>query len=267
MCKHVANKHGLCCRSKGYKRSNIPKHDPYTEQSVSVTCRLLEYSTNKNETGPTSHYIVQERMYGLLSRSIGAGSGGFALSRAGSQAISENGLFPGIQVLDTGGRDILLYPKTVTQWSGQVGGSFVLASLQYNPWAALDVPPILVINHANLVAICYRPAYVVGFIPLALAAIVVISWCILTLLRTPYKRLKELGDLYGGLYPYWKLVIPNLELQDIILIWQQDPNPHLEAFSPDEASVSIPCDTQNAVDYFAPLTEEELDSGKDDAEE
>jgi hypothetical protein len=216
------------------------------------------YTLSNNDTGRTSHYIIQKKVSPVLSRRIGAGSGGNALSRAGSQGLTEDELFPTNQVLDAGGRDVLLYPKTVTQWAGQIGASFLLATTEYNPWAALDAPPILVVDQGTRTAICYRPLYAIGFIPLVLVALVVIFWFIFTLFRTPLSPLRRLEDLYSGISPYWRYFVPNLAQQDMLLIWQREPNPHLDVFSPDEASMSNLRDPQKAVNYLALASDQEV---------
>lgn len=226
------------------------------------------YTLSDDPQGPTSHYILQNTALGV-TRLAGIASAGFVLSRAGSEVILPARSRLGINILDTSDRQDLLNPKTVTRWSGEQGSALIIGSIKYNPWAALGAPQILVTSQADRLAICYDPPYILGFVPIVLAALLVLIWSVVMLIRTPYGRLSSLGDLYGGLWPYWKSVCPNVRLSDLVLIWQQDsktsnghgmpnelngPNVHLEVFSSGK-SVPMEKDAPMAVDYLALVSE------------
>jgi hypothetical protein len=153
---------------------------------------------------------------------------GSALTKAGSRSILLQTLFnpayASIQELGPLPGDAdenLKNPATLSRWTGQVAASFILASLQYNGWAALAQPPVLVTTQNDQLAICYHPAYALGFLPLVLAAMLVGSWFVGILVTTSIRGLRELKELYGGLYPSWRAVRPDLKSEDMFMIWRR----------------------------------------------
>jgi hypothetical protein len=146
-------------------------------------------------------------------------------------------------------------PKTLTKFIGQVGASFILASLQYNPWVALHSEPIAVTSPQ--LAICYHGPYFWGFLPLVAAAVIVIGWALVILFKVHYESLGNMGRLYGGLYPYWGVVRPEAALDDVVLVWEKNPDSdserpplmRLEVVSEDIPSAETTGST--AVDYLA----------------
>jgi hypothetical protein len=78
-----------------------------------------------------------------------------------------------ITILERGFDDVNLSTTEVTRWAGQVGASFLSASVSYNGWAALDSAPVWVVSFGGHTGSCYMPRFALGFIPLLLAALVV----------------------------------------------------------------------------------------------
>ncbi|PVF99332.1 hypothetical protein CPB86DRAFT_291763 [Serendipita vermifera] len=218
------------------------------------------YTLSDGVNGLTSHFISQ---YGSTtvtsSRMWGPGSGGYALSRVGSTILDttldayRNGW---LAVLNPESNKDPLHPSRVTQWAGQVGASYINASLEYNSWTALGATPILLTSHDGNPAICYHPIYSLAFLPLVLMAVIILIWSILTLLGMSFRHVRHLGDLYGGIYPYWKARHPNPESEDTVLIWEKEPQPHLDLVAhgrPLSMEVSI----QPAVEYLTPTLQSE----------
>jgi hypothetical protein len=210
---------------------------------------LFRYTLSDNIHGNTSHYIKQSLSSDWSIRLKGPGSSGSILRRVGSRVISPRSeLTPrSIQAIRETERAAFFDPKTVTRWTGQVGASMILASLQYNPWVALEAPPVLVMSHSGESAICYHPIYALSFVPLASTALVVLVWFLFTLVRTSCRRLKFLGRIYGGLYSYFKSINPEIPMQGTLLIWKQQPNPHLHIYL-FEDNVPIEIGAPNAVE-------------------
>jgi hypothetical protein len=212
---------------------------------------LFRYTLSDNTDGLTSHYIKQSLSDDWSIRLPGPGSSGSILRRVGSRIISPRSELTrkSIQTIRETGRTSFFDPKMVTRWTGQVGASMILASLQYNPWVALEAPPVLVISHSGKIAICYHPLYAISFVPLASTALVVLIWFLFTLVRTSWRRLKLLGKIYGGIYSYFKSITAEIQLQSALLIWKRQPNPHLHIYI-SEDNLPIEIDALHAAEYL-----------------
>jgi hypothetical protein len=226
---------------------------------------LSDDPTPQSPTFPTSHYIMTKRAW-IGSRVAGAASGGYALQRVGSKMLRFSELVGGILLVDAidhiEGSD-QFSPVTVTKWMGQVGSSYILNSIQYNPWVALEAPSIQITNQVGPLSICYHPPFALGFLPLVLSAIIVFVWTIVTLLRTPLRNLRRLKGLYGGMTPYRAAVCPDEDPSALALIWRYDPKSkdHLEVFSPDKAA-PMEAEVPMAVDYITLMSAEAKDEKK-----
>jgi len=107
-------------------------HDPYTR-----------FTLADNPSSPTTHFITQDEV--VLDSSLGPGSGGNAFRMIGdmmlapSIALGANVNYAALPLLDEGFDDVDIGNTStvrVTQWSGQVGASFIFGSVGYNGWAA-----------------------------------------------------------------------------------------------------------------------------------
>jgi hypothetical protein len=211
---------------------------------------IERFTLSENNNGAMSHYIIQHRDSDNSMRLRGPGSAGNILTRAGFRAINPTPRRT-IQTLDETGEEVIFSPVTMTQWAGQVGSSIILASLQYNPWVALEAPLITLARDTGdgPTAICYHTAYALGFLPLALVTAIVLLWFLITLTRTSFRQLRHRENQYGGLYSYWKSVCPDLRPQDILLTWKRYANPHLDVYS-SQKHAPIERDAATAVDYL-----------------
>jgi hypothetical protein len=182
---------------------------------------LQRFTLSENIQGSISHYILQYSDILSYRRHEGIASAGYAINRIASRVQTtssyEDPDHEGLEEIDGDSSEILLDPTTLTRWSGQIGASYILASLQYNPWVALE-QPILVSSQESRPGICYHPIYLLGFLPLTLSALLVSLWTLVTVVGSSYARLKSLGDLYGGLYPYWIAICPKRRSPDLFLI-------------------------------------------------
>jgi len=198
-----------------------------------------------NASGPTSHFIPSGR--GSTTRSWGPGNGGNVILPLASIMINgghlmevDQGLpdansfnLAGIKILDEGDKDIDYSPSLVTTWSGQVGASFVVESIAYNGWAALDSSPITVYSTGGRLATCYEPLYALAFLPLALTAAFVACWALLILVGSSFAGHERLKESYGGLSPYVDAVCPANKQKETRLAWKNDSKPWLEILPTD----------------------------------
>ncbi|KAJ8072496.1 hypothetical protein AAF712_011209 [Marasmius tenuissimus] len=194
---------------------------------------VLRYTLSDNPDGQTSHYIYQNANF-MDIPNRGTGSPGNAISRIGTIIMDIGRLtttdFNYVQVLND--QNFTTDPKTVTRWAGRFGASLALNSLVYNGYVAQDAQPILVTDLDGKVATCYRTPYAISFLPLVLAAIVIIAWIVMLLVGHGLDGTKQLEELYGGLRPYWGVVCPTTAAQSAILSWENHPGPHLALVPP-----------------------------------
>jgi hypothetical protein len=136
----------------------------------------------------------------------------------------------------------------VTKWAGQVGASFVLASLSFNGWAARGSKPILVASTDGKDAVCYNPPYAIGFLPFAMATIVILIWAAFMFISSQFIGSKRLEMLYGGLNPFIASTCPGNK--DPLLIWRGS-EPQLEVVQHGEVFVDE--SRQTVLDYVTSL--------------
>lgn len=189
------------------------------------------FTLAENPAGATEHYIVPQAGFGRRSRGPGSGAnaitslGDFMLRAVSSLSQDEMG---GISLLPEGYDDIEFTTARVTRWLGQTGGSVMTAGTMVNGWAARDTEPITVLSTGGQAATCYHPAYALGFMPLVLAAVVVICWTLLTVVFSSLFGTRRLEDLYGGMNPLANTVCPGYTTANpALLVWENYPSPHL----------------------------------------
>jgi len=191
-----------------------------------------------NPNSPTTHFIPHQKLL-LSDNSLGPGSGGNAFSRIGDMMLAHDfGLnigieYAGIALLDQGFEPFSISTSEVTRWSGQVGASFLTASTGYNGWAARGSAPVRVVSTGGKAGSCYKPLYAVGFLPLLLAALLVIVWACILSIRSSLYGSSTLRDAYGGMGPYKDTVCPGVPDKDILLTWEAEsaPQPNLQVVS------------------------------------
>jgi hypothetical protein len=199
---------------------------------------LERYTLSDNPEGPTSHFIVQNEPYLDSGLSAGPGSGGCPLSRAASLIISSDEItlsgagYTTLTLLDARNNQITFNASIVTQWGGQLSASYLLQSTGFNGWTARDSAPMLVSSTGGKVATCYKPLYAIGFLPLILTAFLVVAWSTVMLVMSAFTGTMRLGELYAGMNPYKGVV--NLDSQDTSLIWENEPQPHLDLISAEQ---------------------------------
>ncbi|PVF94929.1 hypothetical protein CPB86DRAFT_828299 [Serendipita vermifera] len=231
---------------------------------VSKSAPIRRFTLSENGRGSTSHYVAQYPDLMSTQRTQGLASGGYALARVGSRVLhtdsAQQADHGALEELGGNAFETTLDPTTLTRWSGQIGASYILASLRYNPWSALDQSPILVTSEGTQLAICYHSAYIVAFLPLLASFLLAAVWGIITLTRISYGQLRSLGRLYGGLYPYWSSVCPNIGVKDVFLIWRNDPYIRLDVVAP-QKDTRIRRRRVTRVNGYLPLgSEHELDA-------
>jgi len=189
------------------------------------------FTLAENPASPTRHFITQNAR-NISSKTFGPGAGGEALTLVGNMMLASdpalgNADYAALPLLDQG-FDRLITVNT-TQWSGQLGASFILKSVGYNGWAARWSSPVPVRSTGGpKTGSCYRPQYVLGFVPLACSATVVIVWAIVMFVRKSLSGAKLLGRAYGGLQPYVDVMCPGAPVKDTVLVWEKAPELHLQ---------------------------------------
>jgi len=96
-----------------------------------------------------------------------------------------------------------------------------------NGWAALDKPRLTIRSTGGMPAVCYRTSYLVAFLPLIFAALVVILWSMQLWYSYRLRDAKKWEKLYGGLVPTKLVLIA--QSPNTILVWEDDDDmePHL----------------------------------------
>ncbi|KAL0578785.1 hypothetical protein V5O48_003197 [Marasmius crinis-equi] len=185
------------------------------------------YTLSPNPASPSFHYIYQ-REAPPNTRTTGVGSGGYVLSRIGTSMLDpgglyEGGIYTGVTMLNAGQKPIVFDNVTnmATEWGGQIGASVAISSLALNGYAALNGPSLTVESTGGTDAVCYKPPYAIGFLPLLLAALIVIGWAVALFAKPSNLRfVKQLEGLYAGMAPYWGVVCPGVSAQGAILAWE-----------------------------------------------
>jgi len=195
------------------------------------------FTLTDNPNSPTSHYIQPLTTY-IEDADSGPGSGGNAISCLGDlmtatdQAFIEGIEYVGLTLLEQGFQPInVTNTSLVTRWMGQLGASYMLQTVSYNGWAAYQSPhTVKVVSTGGVLATCYRPWYALGFLPLVLAATVVIIWAFFLLVTFSLFGTQPLKEAYGGMAPYVGGIRPggSLDSGSTLLVWEGSPQPHLE---------------------------------------
>ena len=191
-----------------------------------------------NPASPTTHFITQNETP-LVDNTLGPGAGGDALTQIGYMMLASDSAFgnaeyAALALLDDGFDDVdIANTSTVktTQWSGQLGASFILGSVGYNGWAARESSRVPVLSTGGKTGSCYTPQYGLGFLPLVFSATVVIIWALVMLMRKSLSGAKSLGLAYGGLQPYVDVMCPGAPVKDTVLVWEKAPELHLQVVS------------------------------------
>ena len=190
------------------------------------------FTLGDNPSGPTSHYIPFKTP-GTGLRVDGPGSGGNVISRLGSAMINARDMdrddnFAALLAFDEGNRPLNFQVSTaiLTNWSGQIGASYLVNSLAFNGWAARAAAPVTVVSTGGRTSTCYRPLYGIAFMPLVFTAVFVLGWGLLLVAFSSFAGHKRLADSYGGLSPYVGAMCPTHE-EDTLLAWQNDEKPRL----------------------------------------
>ncbi|THU88349.1 hypothetical protein K435DRAFT_803573 [Dendrothele bispora CBS 962.96] len=167
--------------------------------SLSVPIRLVE------------RHPISSHMSNIRATGIGSGSGGAMLMgwERKNPIDFRNG-------------------SLVAKWGGQVGASHILESLEYNGWAAISSPEMMINSTGGTIGTCYDTPYFAGFIPLLTAAVFVVLWTLCLLVTFHLTGSKDVEYLYGGLTPFWGVVSPHTNAEDTLLSWQNKPETHLE---------------------------------------
>jgi hypothetical protein len=190
------------------------------------------FTLSDDPTSPSTHFIVHRESW--VGRSIGPGSGGGAFTRIGDMMFSINGFFSGdsdfigLSLLQSGYDQLDLTPQIVTAWVGEISASAMLASVSYNGWAAKDSQPVMILSTGGEPASCYTPYYALGFFPLVLSATFVVLWALFMLMTSALHGVKQLEKLYAGTSPYVATVCPSATPSQTLLVWEANPQPHLQ---------------------------------------
>ncbi|KAG6829796.1 hypothetical protein H0H92_003451 [Tricholoma furcatifolium] len=205
-----------------------------TFANATVYTNFLPYqrfTLSSNSLGATSHFIHQPTI-SLANYAVGLGSGGGAIAAMGSAIIGgglfQDDLFLALGLLNDGRNVPQFTPAQVVQWLGQVGGSFIVASVGYNGWAALQSAPLEVESTGGHVGSCYKPWYALGFVPLLLAMLFAFGWMVLNMLRGTWFGTKVLQDAYDGVSPYTAIACPGADTKSTLLAWEALPVPRLQ---------------------------------------
>lgn len=197
---------------------------------------IERFTLSPNPNAPTSHFIPSRSLL-LSDNTLGPGSAGVAISSLGHSVLDVNGAFDskveyaGLRLLDQGFGQVNFTNDLVTRWMGQVGGSFFLTSAGYNGWAALNSPRVQVVSTGGRAGTCYKPLFAFGFLPLLLAAGLIVIWALAMLLRSSLFGTAPLKNSYGGLNPYVDALYANDLSKDALLTWEVAPKPHLQMVS------------------------------------
>ena len=131
--------------------------------------------------------------------------------------------YGGLFLLDDGFNQINFTTNMVTRWMGEMGASYIMASVGYNGWAARHSLPVQVESADGRLASCYKPLYALGFLPLVLSATVLLVSAVVMLLRSSLLGSEPLKDAYGGLGPYINVVCPGAPPKTTVLELENEP--------------------------------------------
>ncbi|KAF9533048.1 hypothetical protein CPB83DRAFT_845731 [Crepidotus variabilis] len=178
----------------------------------SVHDTIHRYTLSDNPSGNLTHYILQN-IHKDFARPIdglfyGSESVGFSISQLGNTAVGVwlnqgeeviiDGAFFSLDV--AGGADDRM-ATVVTKWAGEYIASVVLSSFALVGYTAVNKPQLRIDSLGGRKAVCYQPQYVAGFIPLLLAAFVILVWSLVMLIKSQFRGVKMWEKRYGGLGP------------------------------------------------------------------
>lgn len=212
--------------------------DPKNPDEMNITLydTISRYILSENVTGPSSHFLFQELDFsgGFSQLEKGSGAGvGPVFSGVGG-AISSFGPFVDSSLNYLGDENYYeanLSTSKVTAWSGGLAGSYIQETLGYNGWAARNTEPLMVTSTGGRSATCFDARYGAAFLPLFVAALVIIIWGVVVVLTATIIRIQHLKIAYGGLTPYTRSLGPDEHQKETVLTWQNDPHVHLETVS------------------------------------
>ncbi|KAG6906899.1 hypothetical protein DXG01_011453 [Tephrocybe rancida] len=212
------------------------------------------YTLSSSPSGPSTHFI-SPRPFSILPSQVGPGSGGSLISTLSSilldptHTLTTSTDYAALKLLPAGFTPLSNFSTSlVTEWLGQVGGSVATASLTYNGWAARQMQPVLVTSSDGVLGACYKPFYAFGFLPLVLAAALVVAWTVLRLLRGSLFGSQAVKEAYGGLAPYTGAVSSEPLSKETLLVWEQGSQPWLQVVGKGYPITGEPSDT--TLQYF-----------------
>ncbi|KAF5384385.1 hypothetical protein D9615_003135 [Tricholomella constricta] len=195
------------------------------------------YTLTYNHISPTTHFIRPRNAHLFSNVVYGRGSGGNVISLMGDVIFDsiahadERQKFAGLMLLDEGFEYVNTTTTALARWVGQVGGSYIIGSLGYNGWAALQSAPIEVFSTGGRMSSCYKPYYALGFVPLVFSTIGVMFWAFLLLPSGSLFGTQMVKAVYGGVRPYAAAICPGAPPKDTLLAWESSPQCHLQLIS------------------------------------
>ncbi|KAF8066994.1 hypothetical protein FPV67DRAFT_1450103 [Lyophyllum atratum] len=208
----------------------------YPERETTVKRYTLADPDPKNGTSmPTMHPIVQQPFNGgpglRPDFDTGPGVGASVFSTISSrmlQVLPDEGALATL-VEDFNSPAFTTFnassgPAEAVRWAGEMGASYILASVGYIGWAAQGSPPLTVRSTGGHPATCFTARYGAAFLPLWCASIVVMVWAAAMLASSKLSKARFMQDFYGGIAPRVNSAVPKKSM----LERREDPRLHLE---------------------------------------
>ena len=194
--------------------------------------QIQRFTLTDNPGGGLQHYIYQQYAYGsMVALNQGTGSPGYVISQVGGAMLDASSFrnLPTVLIVDDSMFGLARFNDSavsmVAKWAGGFGASFMLQSLSMNGFAALDKPRMTVKSTGGRAAVCYKTPFVAGFVPLIVAALVVLVWTLQMLVSSQLRETKKWEELYGGLIPTKSVDGTNSQA---VLVWEDyETQPHL----------------------------------------
>jgi hypothetical protein len=197
-----------------------------------------ERFTLADSPSASSQHFIPHRDVPQTDNTLGLGSAGHAITGLGNAifgpwgTLSSSVAYAGLPLLEDGFEQIEYTTDAVVRWIGEVGASYLSASIAYNGWAARASAPLEVQVTGGRVGACYKPLYALGFLPLILAAVVVVSWTVVMIARSSLLGSNRLKAAYGGMGPYTGVMVSEeISEKETLLTWEHDPRLHLQLVS------------------------------------
>ena len=189
-----------------------------SDLNINVWPDIQRYTLSDNPSGDLQHFVYQD-FSTAFPFTTGAGSPGHSLAQMGAamtQILSRS-----MHIINgTGLSWNQSNATTLTKWVSGYGASFLLTCFGMNGWAALDKPPLTIRSTGGMSAVCYTTPYLTAFVPLIVAALVVVLWNIQLWISSRLRDAKKWENLYGGLVPKARLI--GTQSSDTILLWVDD---------------------------------------------